>query len=86
MRRYVLKQLGYGAISLFLLSVTIFIVVRATGDPTMLIVGPGGRPEDYEGPDRVGTGPISAGPVPQLCKPPGARGFRQLLPVPCPRA
>jgi peptide/nickel transport system permease protein len=35
-------------ISLFLLSVTIFIVVRATGDPTMLIVGPGGRPEDYE--------------------------------------
>jgi len=48
MRRYVLKQLGYGAISLFLLSVTIFVVVRATGDPTMLIVGPGGRPEDYE--------------------------------------
>jgi peptide/nickel transport system permease protein len=35
-------------ISLFLLSVTIFIVVRATGDPTMLIVGPGGRPEDYD--------------------------------------
>jgi len=48
MRRYVLRQLAYGAISLFLLSVTIFIVIRATGDPTMLIVGPGGRPEDYE--------------------------------------
>jgi peptide/nickel transport system permease protein len=47
-RSYVLKQLGYGMISMFLLSVTIFIVVRATGDPTMLIVGPGGRPEDYE--------------------------------------
>jgi len=46
-RTYILRQLGYGLISLFLLSVTIFIVARATGDPTMLIVGPGGRPEDY---------------------------------------
>jgi peptide/nickel transport system permease protein len=35
-------------ISLFLLSITIFFVVRATGDPTMMIVGPGGRPEDYD--------------------------------------
>jgi ABC-type dipeptide/oligopeptide/nickel transport system permease component len=47
-RTYVLRQLGYGLISLFLLSVTIFFVVRATGDPTMMIVGPGGRPEDYD--------------------------------------
>jgi len=47
MRTYVLKQLGYGLISLFLLSVTIFVVVRATGDPAMLIVGPGAQPEDY---------------------------------------
>jgi len=48
MRGYVIRRLGYSLISLFLLSVTIFVIVRATGDPARLIVGPGGRPEDYE--------------------------------------
>jgi len=46
MRTYIVKQLGYGLISLFLLSVTIFIVVRATGDPATLIIGPGAQAED----------------------------------------
>ena len=46
MRTYVLRRLVYSGISLFLLSVTIFVAVRATGDPAMMIVGPGGRPED----------------------------------------
>jgi peptide/nickel transport system permease protein len=45
-RGYVLRRLGYSLISLFLLSVTIFVAVRATGDPALLLVGPGGRPED----------------------------------------
>ncbi len=46
MRGYVVRRLGYSLISLFLLSVTIFVAVRATGDPALLLVGPGGRPED----------------------------------------
>jgi len=46
LRGYVVRRLGYSLISLFLLSVTIFVAVRATGDPALLLVGPGGRPED----------------------------------------
>ena len=46
MRGYGVRRLGYRLISLFLLSVTIFLAVRATGDPALLLVGPGGRPED----------------------------------------
>lgn len=47
MRAYVLRRLGYSGISLFLLSVTVFVAVRVTGgDPAMMIVGPGSRPED----------------------------------------
>jgi peptide/nickel transport system permease protein len=48
MRKYVAKQLGYGMISLFLLSVTIFAVIRATGDPALMIVGPGAQKDDLE--------------------------------------
>ena len=47
-RTYILRRLGYSAISLFLLSMTIFFLIRATGDPASLMVGPGGRPEDME--------------------------------------
>ena len=48
MRGYVFRRLAYSLISLFLLSVTIFLAIRATGDPALLLVGPGGRPEDVE--------------------------------------
>ena len=41
MKRYVLRRLGYALISLVLLSVTIFVFVRLTGDPTVLLVEPG---------------------------------------------
>jgi peptide/nickel transport system permease protein len=47
MRRFILTRLGYSAISLFLLSLTVFGVVRATGDPAVLIVGPGASRDDY---------------------------------------
>jgi peptide/nickel transport system permease protein len=47
-RGYAVRRLGYSVISLFLLSVTIFVAIRATGDPALLLVGPGGRPEDVE--------------------------------------
>jgi ABC-type dipeptide/oligopeptide/nickel transport system permease component len=48
MRRFVLRRVGYAAISLFLLSVTIFLFVRVTGDPTVLLVEPGASKADLE--------------------------------------
>jgi len=48
MRRFVLRRLGYAVISLFLLSVTIFLLVRVTGDPTVLLVEPGASKADIE--------------------------------------
>jgi peptide/nickel transport system permease protein len=46
-RRYLLSRVGYSSISLFLLSLTIFTVVRLTGDPAVLLVGPGGSQADF---------------------------------------
>ena len=48
MRRFVLRRVAYAAISLFLLSVTIFFFVRVTGDPTVLLVEPGASQSDLE--------------------------------------
>jgi peptide/nickel transport system permease protein len=47
-KTYILRRLGYSAISLVLLSMIIFFLIRLTGDPARLMVGPGGRPEDVE--------------------------------------
>src|SRR5207245_9259792 len=47
MIRFILSRVGYSAVSLFLLSLTIFTVVRATGDPAVLLVGPGGTKDDF---------------------------------------
>ena len=49
MKRYILKRLGYAAISLVLLSMTIFLFVRLTGDPTVLLVEPGASQADKIG-------------------------------------
>jgi peptide/nickel transport system permease protein len=46
MKRFILQRLGYSLISLFLLSLTIFLFVRLTGDPTVLLVEPGASRED----------------------------------------
>jgi peptide/nickel transport system permease protein len=46
MRRYILRRAGYAALSLLLLSVTIFLFVRVTGDPAALLVEPGASPGD----------------------------------------
>jgi peptide/nickel transport system permease protein len=46
MRRYVLTRIGYSFISLLLLSLTVFAVVRATGDPAVILVGPGASRDD----------------------------------------
>ena len=47
MKRYILQRLGYSLITLWLLTVIIFAVVRFTGDPAVLMSEyPGARPED----------------------------------------
>src|SRR5712664_251061 len=48
MKRYIVKRVGFAAISLVLLSVTIFLLVRLTGDPTVLLVEPGASQADLE--------------------------------------
>jgi peptide/nickel transport system permease protein len=48
MKKFVLKRVGYALLSLFLLSLTIFLFVRVTGDPTTLLVEPGASREDIE--------------------------------------
>lgn len=48
MRRYVLRRLGYSLISLVLLSLTIFLFVRLTGDPAVLLVEPGASQADID--------------------------------------
>jgi peptide/nickel transport system permease protein len=47
MRHYILSRVGYSAISLLILSLTIFVIVRTTGDPAILLVGPGGTADDF---------------------------------------
>ena len=48
MKRYILKRLGYSLVSLFLLSVIIFLFVRVSGDPAVLLVEPGASKDDLE--------------------------------------
>src|SRR5262245_29523848 len=48
MTQYILRRLGYSFISLLLLSLTIFLFVRITGDPTTLLVEPGAAQSDID--------------------------------------
>ncbi len=48
MKRFVLRRLGYAALTLVLLSLTIFLFVRVTGDPTVLLVEPGASRADID--------------------------------------
>jgi len=48
MKRFIAKRLGYALLSLFLLSLTIFALVRVTGDPAVLLVEPGASQADLE--------------------------------------
>lgn len=41
MQRYVLRRFGQAILALFILSILIFVLVRLTGDPTLLLL-----PED----------------------------------------
>ena len=46
MRQFIVLRILYSLITLFILSMTIFTVVRLTGDPALLMAEPGARPED----------------------------------------
>jgi peptide/nickel transport system permease protein len=46
MGQFVIRRSVYAIVTLFILSLTIFTVVRLTGDPVTLLAEPGARPED----------------------------------------
>lgn len=48
MKRFVLKRIGLALLSLFLLSITIFLLIRITGDPAVLLAEPGASAADLE--------------------------------------
>src|SRR5947208_14698828 len=48
MARFILRRSLYALITLFILSFTIFTVVRLTGDPIALMAEPGARAEDLD--------------------------------------
>jgi peptide/nickel transport system permease protein len=48
MKSYIARRVGYSLLSLFLLSVLIFLLMRLTGDPASLFVEPGASAEDVE--------------------------------------
>ncbi len=45
MQRYIIRRVLYACASLVLLSITIFCLMRITGDPALLMVEPG-APEE----------------------------------------
>jgi peptide/nickel transport system permease protein len=46
MGQFIIRRSIYAIVTLFILSLTIFTVVRLTGDPVTLLAEPGARPED----------------------------------------
>lgn len=48
MQGYIIRRVLYACISLVLLSVTIFCLVRITGDPAVLMAEPGAKEEDLQ--------------------------------------
>jgi peptide/nickel transport system permease protein len=48
MKRFIVKRLGLAIVSLFLLSVTIFLLMRVTGDPAVLLAEPGASAADLD--------------------------------------
>src|ERR1051325_2067592 len=48
MTHFIIRRTAYALITLFILSLTIFMVVRMTGDPVTLLAEPGARAEDLD--------------------------------------
>ena len=48
MAQFMMRRTLYAIVTLFILSLTIFAVVRLTGDPVTLLAEPGARAEDLD--------------------------------------
>src|SRR2546428_6758835 len=48
MAQFIIRRIMYSAITLLILSGTIFLIVRLTGDPVLLMAEASARPEDLE--------------------------------------
>ena len=48
MAQFIVRRILYSAITLLILSATIFLIVRLTGDPVVLMAETGARPEDLD--------------------------------------
>ena len=48
MRQFIVRRVLYSIVTLLILSTTIFVIVRLTGDPAALMTEAGSRPEDLE--------------------------------------
>jgi peptide/nickel transport system permease protein len=48
MGSFIIRRTLYAIVTLFILSLTIFTVIRLTGDPVTLMAEPGARPEDLD--------------------------------------
>jgi peptide/nickel transport system permease protein len=48
MKRFIIKRLGLAIVTLFLLSLTIFLLMRVTGDPAVLLAEPGASQADLD--------------------------------------
>ena len=48
MKKFIVKRLGLALVSLFLLSMTIFLLMRVTGDPAVLLAEPGASAADLD--------------------------------------
>jgi peptide/nickel transport system permease protein len=48
MKGYIIRRVLYAIVSLILLSITIFCMVRITGDPAVLMAEPGAKEEDLQ--------------------------------------
>src|SRR5678815_4556446 len=48
MTQFIIRRVLYSVVTLFILSGTIFLVVRLTGDPVALLAEASARPEDLE--------------------------------------
>src|SRR5213592_1536053 len=48
MARFIVRRVLYSFVTLFILSATIFLIVRLTGDPVALMAEASARPEDLE--------------------------------------
>jgi ABC-type dipeptide/oligopeptide/nickel transport system permease component len=48
MKKFIVKRLGLALVSLFLLSLTIFLLIRISGDPAVLLAEPGASKADLD--------------------------------------